>query len=213
MKEVAVNKEAFLGNVLSSVKEAVIKKPANESTPVEASKESSTSLREVRNDVYDGAPKHEIQNDMKEELRDPEVQQALVRELSPYSEEVNGHIRSLDELSVYENQNLTEATVNDRQILQLPEGAIDPEQKDAMGRTNLERTESGLSALDKDGNPVNLHHIGQKENSPLAELPDRIHKQYDSVLHDKTIASEVHGPGNNWDQARADYWRARSDTL
>ena len=47
---------------------------------------------------------------------------------------------------------------------------IDLTKEDDFGRTNLERMKQGLAPLDKDGNPIELHHVGQKMDSPLAEL-------------------------------------------
>ena len=81
------------------------------------------------------------------------------------------------------------------------------------GRTNKERIELGRAPIGEDGNPIELHHIGQHENSPLAELTFKEHRcdGNDSILHDRTRATEVHGEGNTWQQQRQDYWKSRAD--
>jgi hypothetical protein len=144
------------------------------------------------------------------DLQAPEVQRRLLNEFSPYSDQITPYIRTTQELSVYTQNGLRESSIFDRPCLQ---SEINLEATDAMGRTNVERMAAGRAPIDENGDPVNLHHIGQREESPLAELPDRVHKQYDAVLHDKTIPTEVHGLGNNWNEERSQYWRERVKTL
>lgn len=160
--------------------------------------------------IKDGLTPEFIRKQLDDILAQPEVQRQLINELSPYSEQINTHIRTTQELFVYMQNGLQEATILGRPCLLMK---IDPERKDAMGRSNAERMAVGLSPIDENGDIVNLHHIGQKEDSPLAELPDRVHKEYDAILHDKSKPTEVHGEGNNWNQERAQYWRERSKTL
>ena len=66
-----------------------------------------------------------------------------------------------------------------------------------------------MAPLDKEGRPYNLHHIGQKADSPLAELRDVVHKQNDGILHDKTVSTEVHDGRINWAEQRANHWKKR----
>jgi hypothetical protein len=156
-------------------------------------------------------PKH-IENRLEGKLQKPEIQQELISEFSPYSDGINLYISTIDELTVYTQNDLQESYSN---ALERPclKANIDPERTDAMGRSNVERTAVGLAPVDENGDAFNLHHIGQKHNSPLAELPDRIHKECDALLHDKTIATEVHGEDSNWNAIRAKYWKERSPTL
>ena len=82
--------------------------------------------------------------------------------------------------------------------------------KDFSGRTNLERTQAGLAPIDEDGKPLELHHIGQKPDSPLAELTRDEHrgKGNDAILHDKTKPSEIDRQEFGAEQDR--YWKERA---
>ena len=61
-----------------------------------------------------------------------------------------------------------------------------------MGRTNEERANQGLAPING-GEVIELHHIGQHTDSPLAELTREEHrgKGNDAILHDKTKESEI----------------------
>lgn len=131
-----------------------------------------------------------------------------INKYSKYSSDVNQYISTSKELEVYKNENLLEYKINNRTVLQ--DNSLNYTLQDAKGRTNLERMEKGLSPLDEDGRPYNLHHIGQKADSPLAELKDSVHKQNDSILHNKSIITEVHGGDINWDRERANHWKVRA---
>lgn len=142
-----------------------------------------------------------------------ELDKALVKEISPYSNEINEFIKNPNELKVYENANLEESIVNDRLVLKTNE--INPNLIDSFGRTNIERMEKGLSPIDENGNSYNLHHIGQKMNSPLAELTQDEHNIYDKILHDKTIKTEIHNDTNelNWSKERKEHWQTRAKEI
>ena len=130
---------------------------------------------------------------------------------SKYSTDVNEYVSTTKELKVYQNENLEEDKINDRMILK--NNDINLNFKDVKGRTNLDRMKKGLAPLDEDGRPYNLHHIGQKADSPLAELKDNVHKKNDAVLHDKNIPTEVHGGDINWDRERSNHWKARAKKI
>ena len=88
---------------------------------------------------------------------------------------------------------------------------IDWEQKDAMERTNKERAEQGLSPINKEGKVIELHHIGQHADSPLAELNPDEHrgKGNDAILHDKTKESEI--DRQVFAGERSSHWEARAN--
>lgn len=135
-----------------------------------------------------------------------------INDKSKYSDEINENIATEKELDVYLDANLKETTVNDKPTLIRED--IDYDQVDEdTGETNLEKMEKGKAPLDKDGNPIELHHIGQKADSPLAELTRDEHrgKGNDSVLHDKTQNSEI--DRKEFSKEKAEHWKARAEEI
>jgi hypothetical protein len=114
---------------------------------------------------------------------------------------------SREEINIYEKAKLKEATVNGREALIRTD--INYEVKDPFGRTNLERMKQGYSPL-MDGQQIELHHIGQEMDAPLAELKLIEHRgegNY-SVLHDATKVSEIDRPRFNLE--KVEHWKARA---
>ena len=148
-------------------------------------------------------------DEWKEGLSDEEKEK--IREETGWSDDIITHIRSMKEYEIYKNAGLKEVEIGDRKALIRDD--IDWKQIDEKGRTNTERIESGLAPLDKNGNSIELHHIGQHADSPLAELKFEEHRcdGNDSILHDKNIDTEIHGEGNSWDNERQEYWKDRAE--
>ena len=111
-----------------------------------------------------------------------------INAISPYSNEINKYIRRPEELEIYKRCNLTE-TVTTRRTLVFP---VDISYKYGGGISNLEKMLNGESPRDAlTGEIIELHHIGQKFDSPFAELPRLTHcstKTY-RLLHDASIES------------------------
>lgn len=128
-----------------------------------------------------------------------------------WSDEIINAIGSREEYEVYKKAGLKEVEIGEKKAL--IRNDIDWNQVDEKGRNNAERIEKGLAPLDKDGNSIELHHIGQREDSPLAELTFKEHRcdGNDTILHDKTKETETHGEGNTWDSQRQDYWNNRAE--
>ena len=107
--------------------------------------------------------------------------------------------------------NLEPAQVNGKDALIRTD--IDYDQKDEFGKTNLERMKLGKPPLDADGNPIELHHIGQKSDAPLAELTRGEHRGNgnDNVLHDKLKESEINR--EDFGKERKEYWKARAEAI
>ncbi|MNS83275.1 Ribonuclease YobL [compost metagenome] len=125
--------------------------------------------------------------------------------------EVLDVINSEAEARIYEEANLEPAQVNGKDALIRTD--IDYDQKDAFGRTNLDRMKLGLAPLDAEGRPIELHHIGQKQDSPLAELTRDEHRGNgnDNVLHNKLKESEI--ARDDFDKERKEYWKARAEQI
>ena len=127
---------------------------------------------------------------------------------SGWSDTVIDATRSVEEYEVYKSANLQESEVLGRPCL--IRNDIDGDRLDSMGRTNQERMELGLAPLTSEGKPLELHHIGQKADSPLAELTMEEHrgKGNDRILHDKTVDSEI--DRNAFNIEKADHWKNRA---
>lgn len=202
-----INREAAIMNRSETV---TMESPTTEVRESYVSVVTGETRSVVDNCINDGLSTAQFEDRLSEKLERPEVQRLLIQEFSPYSDQINNHVRSLAEIEIYQSQNLQETVVHGRPCLT---AEIDPQQTDAMGTTNAERMASGRAPVDENGNTYHLHHIGQKETSPLAELKAEVHQKFDSVLHDKTISSEVHGEGNNWNSQRIAHWSERSTTI
>lgn len=142
---------------------------------------------------------------VKEGLTDEQKQR--IKEETGWSDEIIDAIGSWQEYKIYKNAGLVEAEIGGKKCL--IRNDIDWNQKDAFGRTNKERAEQGLSPLNKDGKPIELHHIGQHADSPLAELTQEEHrgKGNDSILHNKNIESEIDRTA--FANERSQHWQAR----
>jgi hypothetical protein len=130
-----------------------------------------------------------------------------IKQETGWSDEIVDAIKTKEECEVYKNANLTEQEINGRPCL--VKTNIDMEQKDDFGRTNRERMEQGLSPIAKNGERVELHHIGQKPDSPLAELTTTEHrgKDNDTILHDKTQNSQI--DRDEFQKEKEAHWETR----
>ena len=135
-------------------------------------------------------------------------EKARIKDETGWSDEVIDAIGSMEEYEIYKNAGLVEAKIGDKVCLVKPD--IDWNQKDGLGRTNKELAEQGMAPLDKNGKPIELHHIGQKQDSPLAELTKEEHLSNgnDTILHDKTKASEI--DRSAFARERAVHWEERA---
>lgn len=117
---------------------------------------------------------------------------------------------SEEEKAIYKKAGLEKSEVNGRECLTRDD--IDYEVKDDFGRTNLERMQQGLAPLEE-GKPIELHHIGQKQDSPLAELTREEHRGpgNDGILHDKTVESEI--DRNEFNKEKENHWKERAEQV
>lgn len=136
-----------------------------------------------------------------------EEEKEQIKKETGWSDEIIDAIGSMEEYEIYKNAGLVEAEIDGKKCL--IRNDIDWNQKDAEGRTNRERASQGLPPCNKDGKTIELHHIGQHADSPLAELTPEEHrgKGNDSILHDKTRASEIDRQA--FARERSEHWEAR----
>ena len=125
-----------------------------------------------------------------------------------WSNENIAAIDSMLEYEIYKKARLQEAEINGRKCLIRED--IDWEQKDGMERTNRERVQQGLSPCNKDGKVIELHHIGQHADSPLAELTQEEHRGKENyhILHHKSGESEIDRIAFGGE--RAEHWENRA---
>lgn len=136
-----------------------------------------------------------------------EEEKVRVKEETGWSDEIIDAIGSVEEYEIYKKAGLQEAEINGKKCLIRSD--IDLYQKDEDGVTNKQRLERGLPPITKDGRKLELHHIGQKQDSPLAELTTEEHRGVgnDTVLHDKSKESEV--DHKKFTTERHKHWKAR----
>ena len=141
-----------------------------------------------------------------EDLTDEE--RVTIKKETGWSDEIIDAIDSKEEYEIYKKAGLIDAEINGNKCL--IRNDIDWDQKDAMGRTNRERAEQGLSPINKDGKVIELHHIGQHSDSPLAELTTEEHrgKGNDTILHNKIKESEINR--QEFAKERNHHWEART---
>lgn len=177
--------------------------------PVTASMEKAdlplTNLSEQNNDssvLSDNVAKLDI----KQPLTDQ--QKETIKQETGWSDLIVDSISCYEEYEVYSNAGLSESEINGKPCLVKED--IDWDRQDSMGRTNKERAENGLSPIGNSGETLELHHIGQKSDSPLAELTTTEHRGSgnDSILHDKTKPTEI--DRDKFAIERKEHWENRA---
>ncbi|WP_205172672.1 HNH/ENDO VII family nuclease [Burkholderia sp. LMG 13014] len=143
----------------------------------------------------------------------PPVSDATLGEMKQkdYPDSVIEAIGSDAEANLYLEANLEPGQVSGKDALLRTD--IDYDQQDLFGSTNLQRMEKGLAPLDQHGQPIELHHIGQRQDSPLAELTRGEHRGEgnDNVLHNKLKESEI--DRDDFGKERRDHWKARAEQI
>ena len=184
---------------LSDLKETVPKKDVSSSSfnpkqRLEVNNEASAKLNDISH--YEKTP-----------LRRSDKQE-LISETG-WSKNIVDNMRWKEEASVYKDSNLVEKDVNGRPCFQRTD--IDYNAKDDFGKTNKERMLDGKAPL-ADGKPVELHHIGQRQDSPLAELTFNEHKSNFISLHEVPPQLSQIDRGE-FRKEKAEYWRMRGEEL
>lgn len=176
--------------------------------PSEVTMREHTYIREINVEELDKP--YEIRNITETRMLSDEQRMEIMKETS-YSDSITEAIGSMEEYHIYKEAGLMEARVGEKICLVRPD--IDMKQVDGFGRTNKERMEQGLAPLTPEGRPYELHHIGQHQSSPLAELTMQEHRGRgnDTVLHIKTKESEIDREKFGFE--RAEHWQNRAKEL
>lgn len=132
-------------------------------------------------------------------------QAAKIQQESKLPLEFIKNFHSVDEYNVLKNANTTLTKVNGKYAL-IQE--IDWNFTDELGRTNAERVKENLSPIDSMGKSYELHHVGQKQDSPLAVLTSNQHKKNYKVLHENTGSSPSKIDRKLFDKQKNEFWSA-----
>lgn len=176
------------------------------------------SLKETKADNIETAKKCEMTETKSAGLT--EAEKNRIKEETGWSDVIIENIKNLKQYEILKKADLMEAEINGRKCLIRKN--IDLNYTDEDGISNQDRISRGLAPLDsKTGKPLELHHLGQKADSPLVELTEEEHRTGDyeggkknqSLWHDNTVDTEVHGEGNTWLQERIAHWKDRAESL
>lgn len=139
-----------------------------------------------------------------------EEQKKEIQKKTGWSDEIINNIGSMEEAEIYMKAGLKEVEINGKKCLIRQD--IDMNQTDEDGISNKERMKRGLPPITKNGERVELHHIGQKKDSPLAELTMEQHRGTgnDTILHNKTKESEI--DRTEFGKERKEHWKDRANS-
>lgn len=138
--------------------------------------------------------------------------------ITGWSSAITDYIRDMEEAEVYIKAGLVEGRVNGKPALLNPAikgeeyncrnwyGDKHPEYRDWC---NADLMGEGYPPHDKNGDPFELHHIGQRPDSPLAELTGAQHHDNGNfqALHKFDEYSTIER--DEFDKERAAHWMAR----
>lgn len=116
------------------------------------------------------------------------------------------NIHSIEEYNIYKEANLIPTKLADGKLVLLKQ--IDWTLTDTYGRTNVQRVSANLAPIDATGTPLELHHIGQKADSPLAILSWAEHHSPGnySVLHYAEQGKDISDVA--WNKQKQEIWKA-----
>lgn len=154
-------------------------------------------------------------------------EQQLIRQRTNWPAEIIENIASIEEAEIYIRAGLQARQIGGRQALcrtdiNWADYSIRRNTwlRDSPGRgmkdyegwaeyNNADRIGEGYPPYDSNGDWYELHHIGQKQNSPFAELTQEEHRYGGNyaILHDISKESEI--DRGEFEQEKSDYWQAR----
>ena len=130
---------------------------------------------------------------------------AWIQKESGYPLDVIKGFKTVEQYNICKDAGLTPYMVDGKMALVRN---IDLNFSDEFGRTNLQRMQEGLAALDPaTGEAYQLHHIGQEMNSTLAILTRGEHMQggNNAIWHEIGEASRI--DRGVFDKQRAEFWK------
>lgn len=143
-----------------------------------------------------------------------EEDRAALKVETGWSNEIVDSIETVEQANIYKNADLHEETINGRKCLvkEIDYDYVD----EKTGMTNRELMAKGRSPYDaKTGEKIELHHMGQNFDAPLAELTEN--SEHGDGNH-STLHSKTEGSWRNDETLDAQYrkekrehWQTRSE--
>ena len=131
---------------------------------------------------------------------------AIIQKESKYPMEIIERFNNMAQYKESKEIGLFPEMINSRTALVR---RIDFDYVDKNGMTNLQRMSIGKPALDPTGKPYELHHLGQKVDSPLAILTHEEHvgKENNKIWHVLTSGFENPSSQKEWAAIRKEFWK------
>ena len=138
-------------------------------------------------------------------------QAALIQKTSKWPLDAIKNIHSMEEYNIYKEAKLIPTKLPDGELVFLRQ--IDWTLTDAYGRTNVQRVGANLAPIDATGTPFELHHVGQRADSPLAILSWAEHHSSGNykVLHYAEQGKDISDAA--WNKQKQDVWKAILKTV
>lgn len=137
-------------------------------------------------------------------------QAAMIQKESKLPLDIIKNFHSVEEYNVYKKSLLKVMKVkNKNALVQQIDWDFVGDIED--GRTNVQRVMDGLSPLDPTGRPYEIHHIGQKADSPFAILTNEQHKENYKIIHKNVGQTASNIDRNEFAKEKKEFWKALLD--
>lgn len=132
---------------------------------------------------------------------------AIIQKESQYPIELIAKFNSVEQYKICKEAGLTAKMMNGKTALirKIDLKYVD----DLTGKTNLQLMQDGYAPIDPSGKKYQLHHIGQKSDSPLAILTQDEHmgNGNNSIWHTLTDGFENPSNQSEWLKIREQFWK------
>ena len=138
---------------------------------------------------------------------------ATIQKESQYPIELISRFNSMNQYEICKSSGLT-AKMIDRKTALIRK--IDLDCVDEItGKTNLQLMQEGSAPLDPTGYKYELHHIGQKNDSPLAILTQEEHRgeKNNKIWHIVTENFDNPSSQPGWNNIRKQFWKAYANQV
>ena len=134
-------------------------------------------------------------------------QVAIIQNESQYPVEVIARFNSMEQYEICKSAGLTAKMVNGKTALvrQIDLNYVD----ELTGKTNLQLMQEGYAPYDPTGQKYQLHHIGQRNDSPLAILTQAEHtgNGNDTIWHILTEGFDNPSKQPSWTKIKQEFWQ------